>query len=224
MAQVTCSKFGLLVHGFIRNQEKVLSLSMSIPPEICNLIVQFYPKRMKFKTFSCGHFNLLNDGYEIQGTGINCYGYLIYPETLNPDGYQKGVHYWSVKLLGDPTVQRYCYHSIGVVSEQHFQLISSKQNEWPTKWLGNKAISTSFHRGDDHTYYWNYQDTMTVKLDCDKATVEYFKNEESIKSEDIDGTKAHFFVMTSCALKDNWFQVVETPESLLSKAAEMDAE
>lgn len=56
---------------------------------------------------------------------------------------------------------------------------------------------------------------MTLKLDCDIGEVKYWKNDKVIRSGTVDNEKSYFFVMTSCALTDNWFRVVDTPESIL---------
>ena len=182
---------------------------------------RLFPKLMKFDLFSDTMFSLPDeDGYEIQGRGGNCSGYLIYPEAIHPDGYSRGIHFWSVKLLGCPKVDDYCFHSIGVVSKEERDKktdkdsLETKYGEWPLSWRTRN--SSDYHSGNDWgENYWGRDDTMTLKLDCDIGEVKYWKNDKVIRSGTVDNEKSYFFVMTSCALTDNWFRVVDTPESIL---------
>ena len=95
-----------------------MGLSMAIPSGIKLLMVAFYQKLAKFELFSGTHFELSDDGYEIKGKGNDCMGFLIYPETMDPNGYSNGTHFWSVQSVKD----EYCYRSIGVVSREGREL------------------------------------------------------------------------------------------------------
>lgn len=223
--QTASAKYGLLVSGFIRVQETQLCLSTVIPKGIDDIVLDFYPKLMKFELFSHQKFDSLADGYEIRGKpNAGCSGYLIYPEPLCPDGYRKGTHYWSVKLLGRENVEQYCYRSIGIVSgsekSQHDDCnwIYQASDEWPSMWNEGE---TDHYRGDSMelgksaNIHWGYQDVITVKLDCDAGKVIYFRNDSEVCSRNIVKEKPYFFVMSSCVRNENWFRVVETPLSVL---------
>ena len=207
----------LLIHAFIHHQEKELDFSMPIPLGIMQMVTEFYdrlfPKLLKFDLFSDTIFSLPDeDGYEIQGRGGNCSGYLIYPEAIHPDGYSRGIHFWSVKLLGCPKEDRYCFHSIGVISKEERDKkvdqnsLETVYDEWPSKWKTKSG--SDYHPGDDWNHYWGRDDTMTVRLNCNNGEVKYWKNDKVIRSGTVDNEKSYFFVMTSCALTDNKFRVL----------------
>lgn len=222
-----------LVCGFLRHEEDNLCLFMAIPNGIYNLIVGFYPKLMRFEHFSPGHHTSLNDGYEIKGNGDDCGGFLVYPETTYPEGYRKGIHYWSVKLLSPGR----CYRSIGVVSgsKRHLDALEVPHHYWPNEWMENGDICTDLCCSDDgydiefeypvvdEDFHWKEGDVMTVKLDCDNDIVSYFKNDLKARSNAIEKDKAYFFVLLTCDaghdcfIEDeddddrNWSRVVETP-------------
>ena len=221
-------RVGLLASGFIHKEEDTLLLSMPVPAGISGLVSGFYPRLMPFELFSPNHFNVKDDGLELKGGCVaenRCDGYLIFPATPQPNGFQSGVHFWSVKLLGDPFVTQYCYRSIGVVSgKRDMTMLNKIVDRWPRQWLRTMdLISSSFYDGDEDydedrdkiKGCWGYEDTMTVKLDCDEGKVEYFINETSVMQDEINERYNYYFVMTSCVLPRHRYRVVETPAALL---------
>ena len=231
----TSSSIDLLVYGFMRNEEECLSLSMIVPTGITRTVLEFYQiKLTRFELFSKSHFEVLNDGYEIRAKGKDCSGYLIYPETVYPEGYKDGIYFWSVKFIGEDI---FCFRSIGVVSgsERDCTFTTEPCDEWPWEWKQHDGICTDYVQeleeawasddsegeekedpSDFKSFRWGTGDTITVKLDCDGGEVVYFRNGAELVSRDIDRGKSYFFAMTSCGDKHNWFQVVDTPELVRS--------
>ena len=71
----------LLVSGFLRKQEKQLNLSMNIPDGIDQIIHKYHPLLL-FKFGDCNEnaFGKAVNGTVIQGTGLDCHGYLVYAD------------------------------------------------------------------------------------------------------------------------------------------------
>ena len=221
----TDERIEYLIYGYIHNLEKNYNFYMVISKDIYNTILLFYPTLIKFELFDSSHFELLNDGYEIRGKEGDCKGYTIYPETLNMNGFSKGIHFWSVKLLGidfaddfeDDFAENYCYHSIGVVpNERKIEPLSNHSDEWQYEYDKingiQKSTSTSFWSGNKCG--WNRDDIITVKLNCNEWNVEYYKNDEFKRNDKIDSDKSYFFAMNSCDSEDNWFQIVPIPQNI----------
>ena len=205
----------LLVHGYIHEVERDTELTLIIPQEIYNVIALFYPRLLKFELFDSDRFELLDDGYEIKGKPrMGCSGYTVYPECLVNDGYKKGTHYWSVKLLGeDNNALDYCFHSIGIIANQRNQKwCSTYSDKWPIRDGFEEQPSTqiSWYKGDLDGN-WNRNHIMTVKLDCDHGIVEYWNNEEKVQKDKIDTDQSYYFAMNTCCIPCHYFKVVDTP-------------
>eukprot|EP01084_Bolivina_argentea_P272563 464107_1 len=192
----------LLLCGYIGNIERDFKLLFNIPNEIYCLIDMYYPKLLKFQLYSSKKFKLSNNGYDIIGRDKwSCSGYIIYSACLVVNGYNKGIHYWSIKLMNSPG----CYHNIGVIA--NIRNIESCNNQW-----GYIEKFKSYANGVDVS--WLNENIITVKLNCDKGIVEYYKNEDvnCIQRDKINNKQSYFFALYSCCLKGrNWYRVVETP-------------
>lgn len=204
----------LLVHGYIHKLEKDTHSALIIPEAIYKIIALFYPQLLKFELFDSNRFELLEDGYEIKGKpGMGCSGYTVFPESLLITGYNKGIHYWSVKLLGDINETGYCYHSIGIIAnERDKELCNKRTGHWAI--TGRQQPLTQISWFDGYTNGWNRKDIITIKLDCDKGITEYWKNDKKVKKDEIDTTKSYYFAMNTCCIPAHYFKVVETPLSI----------
>ena len=142
----------LLIYGYIHELEKSEQLFTIIPEAIYGVVILFYPQLLKFELFSAALFELLDGGYEIKGIPNNgCSSYTIFAECLSPDGYNRGIHYWSVKLLGDSELEDddYCYHSIGVIANKRDKKWCDQSS---AAWSCRKpATQVSYYRGDTFT-------------------------------------------------------------------------
>ena len=201
----------LLVFGFIHDIESKYNLYMIIPVTIYDIILLFYPTLMKFELYDSKYFELLNDGYEIKGIGKDCSGFTIYPQVLISNGYSQGIHFFSVQFIKQSRVSGYCFHNIGVVlNKRDKQYLSKYTDVWQ-----QRKNDTLYY--DGHEYKWKGDQIMTIKLNCDNATIHFYKDTECVKKGNIDNTQSYFFALNSCASKDNWFKIVETPKQLLKQ-------
>ena len=90
------TRFEYLVYGFTRNAEKAYKLFMNIDLGIYRIIHEFYPKLLRFKSYSSKHFKGSDDGETIKGNNYyDCNGYMAYAESPNDEGFNHGIHYWS---------------------------------------------------------------------------------------------------------------------------------
>ena len=219
----------LLVFGFIHELEKQSILFMLIPTEIYQTIISFYPILARFELYDSRLYELLDDGYGIRGLCDEeytpkdikdiegCEGYTIFAEVLIADGYKKGIHFWSVKLIGKEMERWYCYHNIGVIAnERDVELLCKPTNSWPENIYENDTTTSCLvhYKSSDHDVVWPKGVVITVKLNCDEGYVEYYRDNEFFRKDQIDRNLSYFFALNSCALNDNYFQVVDTPNVL----------
>ena len=163
----------------------------------------------KFEFYSSAHHQLLNGGLEIRGATTSkasggCEGYFVYPETSQPGGFTKGIHFWTVLL-----VKQYCWRCIGLVAER--RSIDRISNAHGTD-------SANFTHYNYNYNSWESGDTVTVVLDCDDGKVHYHKNEQkAIQTQALSKDKPYFFALVLCARPANHVRVVSTPESIVSR-------
>lgn len=216
----------LLVFGFIHEFEKNTRTIM-IPTEIFGAIFSFYPILSRFELYDSELFELVDDGYGIRGSGDrNCSGYMIFLELLFPDGYNKGIHYLSIKLIGKDGITGYCYHNIGVLTERNPELLSMFTAFWPenTAMSGSNSScllegGSGFNTGQyDYDVIWPKDTVITIKLDCDNGTIEYYQNDKFYRKDVIAKDLSYHFALNSCAMTDNYFQIVETDTSIFDKS------
>ena len=212
----------LLIHGYIHQLERDYNVSSIIPNEIYGVIIAFYPQLLKFELFDSQRFQLLDDGYQIKGkSGTGCSGYTIYPECLVVDGYKKGIHFWSVQLLGDVENDYYCYHSVGIVAnKRNEKWCNSASEHWPITDSASehprkeKQPSSQISWYNGHENDWNRNEIITVKLNCDEGFVVYYENDEEKRKDQIDSKQSYYFAMNTCEIPRHYYKVVNTPLSI----------
>ena len=50
-------------------------------------------------------------------------------------------------------------------------------------WIPSKAKHDTYFQ--DHHKHWKYNEIMTVKLNCNNWTIEYFRDEKNIRNEGV---------------------------------------
>ena len=172
----------------------------------------------RFDLYSAASIQTLNGGLEIKGKrSIFCGGYLVYPQALEPGGYTKGRHVWSVQVVHDSG----CGHSeIGVVSTR----LNSNSLNYPAAWppsvvnqYGSYSSTASTSTSHFNPPQLKNGDIITVVLDCDEGMVYYWINNEKMAQKDtIDKGIPYFFAMRLCAgTGHHHFRTVKTPANVL---------
>lgn len=181
----------LLVCGFIRESDTKWELN--IPKDVHETIYKFYDRiniRRQFMHYNPKHFQVSNEQTIITPLGFDFYNYMVYPA---PNGFTKGIHKWSVQFIkhnGYP--YDYCI-SIGVTSV----FTKIKHEEWISKGVGQYTpwakYGPSYVKSSSYYDGWSVNDTITIELNMDKGTVEYFNGDKKLKTDKIHKAAAPFY-------------------------------
>ena len=163
----------------------------------------------RFDVFSAAHHAVSVDGLNICGVSSSCQAYWSYPETVEPRGYTKGLHFWSIQLM-----KAYCFRGVAVVSNRK----SAKQiaDHFKCESLSEAA---SYSWGPvPNIVNWGQGQVLTAVLDCDRGGVDYYIGQELKKHDNIKQGKPHWFAMILCAKSNrSHCRSVETPEEVVEK-------
>ena len=204
----------LLISGYIRENERELSLSMNVPEGINKMMLELYPLLLYlFGDYKKDVYEVNDDRTIIKGIGESCSGFLIYADLgqFNDIGLNKGIHLWSIKFLS-----RYssCFASLGITTDKTDKLI----NEWchtGGNWSGHWGPMKGHNYHFQGCGMWNKDKVVTMKLDCNAWTVTWFLDKTEITKEAIATNQHYYFVLFTCdKLKYAYFQVVDTPETV----------
>ena len=204
-------KIKLLIAGFAHEMEVYYKLN--IPSSIIKMIVSYYPVHTianKFGYFDKGDLESSDEGKSI--VSINtfpgglmtsmCIESNVYPQYFAENGYNKGIHYFSIKLKQ----HRSCTHYVGITMEK--DTASSHSSKW-------------FHLDDDDgknvkkqylfpSYNWKGNDIVTTKLDCDNWNVTYFVDNVQAKQEKIRENQCYFLILRICVRDHSKFEIIPT--------------
>ena len=117
----------LLAYGFIHKYERTQKLSISIPTGIVLYIINYFPVLYIFGLFNDKIFTASEDKLSLKAISESYSGYMIYADLYdkNEIGLNKGVHFWSIKLLD---VNGFCYRSIGITTIKNKEIVTKKTN------------------------------------------------------------------------------------------------
>ena len=204
-------RYQYLIDGYIRNVDKECGLFMNVESGINGIIYAFYPKLLRFNYYDEKMFDVSDDGLVIQGGDhIECEAQTAFVESPDNKGFNKGVHYLSLQNINEEDIDDidYCFYNIGVLAERDQTKIKD-EGEWENTHFSydNGYTPHSFYKG---RHYWNYMDVITVRLDCDEWTVTYYKDNEQVQKDKIDGGKSYHFAVNMC-VNQNWvhFKIVD---------------
>ena len=198
----------LLICGYVREKEQEYKFFMNVPDGILKIMHELYPLLLfKFGEHRKNVFKVNDDRTELKGSG-NCSGYLCYAdlEQYNDTGFNKGVHLWSIKFLGDCS----CFLSVGVTTEKNDTLIN--------KWNGPNGARAHWIYDGYNSYYKGYDDwlrnkVITLKLDCNNWTVTYYKDDKEYKVDNIKKDKSYFLAVICCGIDSySHMKIVESPK------------
>ena len=217
----------LLIHGYVRNVTKNNKLFMNVPQEIILFIFLCYPRYFLFGSYNKEIFKVSENRMSIKGTN-DCGGYLVFADLSddNENGINTGVHYWSIKLLMTRYYQQnqdvllecmdeneWCWKSIGVTSFKPAAAVKCSVDGWLHGTYGSYSYLNGFNE-----YEWHFDDTITVKLDCDKWKVSYFVNDNvtPLKIENINANWYYYIAAAFCGHEDETYaKIVDTPLVLM---------
>ena len=99
-------KKALLVHGYVREKERKLALSMHVIIDIIELILKFFPMiTFGFGEFQEGLFKVSDDKMTLKIMKKKVYDYepcegaMIYADIQQDEGLSQGAYVWSIKLI-----------------------------------------------------------------------------------------------------------------------------
>ena len=208
-------------------------LFINIEIGIYKLIDSFYPKYRGFDLYSTTFYKVSLDGKIIGGADTtSCEGYLVFADMFgNDNGYNKGIHYWSVKRNNCVS----CYRYIGI--------ISAKDTKWID--LNHKGIVSVFNTDNIFVYLypktsaiWKEDNIVTIELDCNNWTLSFWQHQPRVDDKEnnqdindkkdmvtyeayeqmnecfytkIEPNQNYFLVMRLCANRNNSYEAMETP-------------
>ena len=192
----------LLLCGYISGIQRQYKLSYNIPDDIYCLVDMFYLKLLKWQLFCSKEFKLSNTGYDIEGrssNSSNAYSnrLLIYPLCLSPNGYSKGIHYLTIQRFRNTS------GTIGVVSGRDTQMCEDKEKAAAVDWKSSIVIP------------WGKKMCITIKLDCDAGTVEYYQDvrTQAMHRDKIEVSRSYYFALLTSPWHA-WFRIVSTPSCI----------
>ena len=195
-----------LVYGYINDAAKEYDLFMRFEPGITQIIYKFYPRLLRFNYYNKERFNVTEDGTIIRGSQIApCDAWTVFLESPDNKGFNTGIHYVSIKNINETATQ--CFRNIGIITERNEDIINN--HSW-TRWTdlkGDEQPVESFFEG---RYKWKYNEVLSMKLDCNKWTMTYWKDDTLLKKDDISPNKSYHFAVNLCECV-NWthYQVVD---------------
>ena len=204
----------LLTFGFIHECENSQQTSISIPNGIILYIINYFPVLYKFGLFDKKIFAVSEDKLFLKALNQSCSGYLIYADLYekNGTGLNKGVHYWSIKLVD---VNGFCYRSIGITTAKNEQIIEQNADYFVGQNQVAETAGYHYYYDGTHNLEWLKNDTFTIKLDCDNWNVSYYKNSELKRQDEIKCNENYFLVLSFCGHPDcTSLQIVETPPEI----------
>ena len=140
----------------------------------------------------------------------DCSSYMLFAETLNDHINHQGIHFWSIKYIESKS-GNFCYRSIGIKSIKNYKA----------------ATQPGFHfyskDNDEHTYWyqgypdkWQWNQTITVKLNYSNWAVTFYNGCKQIKKCNITKNITYYFVAQLCANKNfSCFKIVPTPLKIM---------
>ena len=128
----------------------------------------------------------------------------LHLDKLNDVGLYKGVHFWSIKVLGKSW---HCYASIGVTTAKNKDILN--RNGINYHWLCEGFYS--YYRGYGE---WKKDEVVTIKLDCDNWSVTYWKQDEELKTRKIKPSNYHMVLLCCNRSAITHMEIVETPQNL----------
>ena len=209
------SQTELLIHGFIREQERKLSLLMNIPAGIILFIINYFPVLYRFGLHDERMFDVSDDRLSIRSKGDTCDGYMIYAdlEDKRDVGLNEGVHIWSLLSRIEP----FCFRSIGITT------IKADVTQFVDRFIGDAEGYHYYYDGANDDPVWGENMIFSVKLDCNNWKVFFYNDDKLLKSQDIEPDQNYFLAVPCCAMA--WeviqgishatsLQCVESPNSI----------
>eukprot|EP01084_Bolivina_argentea_P313416 542760_1 len=191
-------KYEKLTYGFIRN------IQLEIPLDICKCILCFCPTLPTFVLFDDDYFEISPNGLIIRGKEQTCKALLIYISSWTLNGYTEGIHYLSIMNHNE---YNSCYHSIGIKDEINEEWIHEEiYNDFHTDYHNTNASYLSNTASN-----WNGLTIVTIKLNCNNWTVEYYQNGKYIQQDTIKPNKSYHFAISICGSKDSIYEIVDNP-------------
>ena len=206
-----------LVNGYIRMIEKEYSSENSINDAFDIVLSYILPLfLLGFDVFHPRKFKVSDDRLSIIGKSDDGDGtFLIYSNCCKETGYNKGIHFWSVKCIK-------AHHYASNVVDRRETYIGIK-NERKKLWIYETWIKAHeggifYHlKGELARKYWKLPNNIiTVKLDCHNWTITYFHGIQVIRKNYIKPMESYYFVLQLHSHTDTHFRVVPTPNSLMT--------
>merc|ERR1712228_338163 len=199
----------LLINGYIRSQQ----IEKDIPSDLIFLMLDCYPIiNFTFGWHDEKIFEVSDNGTMIKPINDKkCEGYLIYANLLQNEGIGliSGIWAWSIKsittayyiehskeLKDDKSLSSICYRSIGVSTQK--KEIDICQNATPFTaeiyWIEDGHYSFF-----DGISIWNFEQVMTMIVDCNEWKVTYYLDGKQVQKDKIEPNKHYYPALLCCA-------------------------
>merc|ERR1712228_127419 len=158
---------------------------------------------VKDSMYKVSNFTISKKGKTIRGKQA-CSGHVMYAEDVyKGKGYQKGLHFWSVKAISTNS----CYRSIGILAGKRDKALCEVDSTfWPT--------SSKNYRFDGYHDGWNNGQVLTVKMDLNKWRVVFFIDNIKRSELKLEKNRSYHFVACLCSASANHYECVPTSKKL----------
>ena len=160
-------------------------------------------KHLQFDYYNTEAFDVSKRGTVIRGNRyIACIAWTAYISSPGNNGFNKGIHYLAIKNMKNRKEK--CFRNVGILSQRNEEII--KDNILET-WGKYEKIIASYYAGK---HEWQYNETISLKLDCNEWTVTYWKDGKLLKIDHIPPNESYHFAVNFCeCMSYTHFQIVD---------------
>ena len=156
--------------------------------------------KLQFGICSPSYMNITDKGKTLKCNG-DCNGHICWSKK----GYNSGVYIWSIKRIYGLE----CFRSVGITNCKPDMVKSGLDMRIYSISYNTKIEKVYYYDGLNNLSKWNNNDIITIKLDCIKWKVSFYKMKYCIKQEKIMKNKKYYFVIETCTDPSTSYQIIK---------------